>query len=173
MIVGRDGSWVNDQYLSKLAPTPAAGTLAPMESVPIHVLRLREHARLPARSTPHATGFDLHACLETPLRLTPAPVRVPTGIAIEFPSGYDVQVRPRSGLSSRGVGVAFGTIDADYRGELLVTMWTFGGLESYTVEDGDRIAQLVVSRLASAEIVEAGELSATDRGEGGHGSTGR
>jgi len=84
-----------------------------------------------------------------------------------------VQVRPRSGLSSRGVGVAFGTIDADYRGELLVTMWTFGALASYDLHDGDRIAQLVVARLAPVAVVEVAELSATDRGAGGHGSTGR
>jgi dUTP pyrophosphatase len=98
---------------------------------------------------------------------------VPCGIAIEFSPGYDVQVRPRSGLSARGVGVAFGTIDADYRGEVLVTMWTFGGLEDYVVNDGDRIAQLVVAALVPARVVEVAELSATPRGAGGHGSTGR
>jgi len=105
--------------------------------------------------------------------LGPAPLMVPTGIAIEFPAGYDVQVRPRSGLSSRGVGVAFGTIDADYRGEVLVTMWTFGELGSYELRNGDRIAQLVVARLADADVVEVPALSTTARGDGGHGSTGR
>ena len=139
----------------------------------LRVLRLRDGARLPSRSTPVATGFDLHACLDAPLALGPAPQRVPTGIAIEFPAGYDVQVRPRSGLSSKGVGVAFGTIDADYRGEVLVTMWTFGGLESYELRPGDRIAQLVVAQLAAVVVAEASELSATSRGDGGHGSTGR
>ena len=64
---------------------------------------------------------------------------IPCGIAIEFPYGYDVQVRPRSGLSAKGVGVAFGTVDADYRGELLVTMYTLGDLKSYELQDGDRI----------------------------------
>jgi len=103
----------------------------------------------------------------------PNPLRVPTGIALEFPPGYDVQVRPRSGLSARGVHVAFGTIDADYRGELLVTMWTSGDLREYAVHDGDRIAQLVVSRIVPVTIVEAGELTPTERGERGHGSTGR
>ena len=105
--------------------------------------------------------------------LTPRPQMVPTGIAIEFPAGYDAQVRPRSGLSAKGVGVAFGTVDADYRGELLVTMWTFGGLESYELADGDRIAQLVVSQAAPLRVVEAAELSSTARGAEGHGSTGR
>ncbi len=144
-----------------------------MEPIPLRVLRLRPGARLPARSTPAASGFDLHASLDAPLALGPAPRMVPTGIAIEFPPGFDVQVRPRSGLSAKGIGVAFGTIDADYRGEVLVTMWTFGELASYELRDGDRIAQLVVARLAPVEVVEASELSPTSRGRGGHGSTGR
>ncbi len=144
-----------------------------MDAMTLRVLRLRDGARLPVRSTPAATGFDLHACLDAPLTLGPAPQLVATGIAIEFPPGFDVQVRPRSGLSAKGVGVAFGTIDADYRGEVLVTMWTFGELASYELQPGDRIAQLVVARLALVEVVEALELSATPRGDGGHGSTGR
>lgn len=98
---------------------------------------------------------------------------MPAGIAIEFPPGYDVQVRPRSGLSAKGVGVALGTIDADYRGELLVTMWTFGDTETHEIRNGDRIAQLVIAQLAPVEIVEAAELAPTDRGGAGHGSTGR
>jgi dUTP pyrophosphatase len=113
----------------------------------LRVLKRRE-ARLPVRATPSATGFDLHACLDAPVTLGRAPVMVPTGLAIEFPTGYDVQVRPRSGLSAKGVGVAFGTIDSDYRGELLVTMWTFGELESYEIGHGDRT--VVVARLGMA-----------------------
>jgi dUTP pyrophosphatase len=139
----------------------------------LRVLRLREGARLPARSTPAATGFDLHACLDAPFALGPTPQLVPTGIAIEFPPGFDVQVRPRSGLSAQGVGVSLGTIDADYRGEVFVTMWTFGELATYELHPGDRIAQLVVAQLAPVDVVEASELSATSRGGGGHGSTGR
>jgi dUTP pyrophosphatase len=144
-----------------------------LESIELRVRRLHPAARLPERATPQATGFDIYARLDAPLTLTAAPQMVGTGIAIEFPAGYDVQVRPRSGLSSRGVGVAFGTIDADYRGELLVTMWTFGGVETHKLDDGDRIAQLVVARLADAAVLEVEELSATERGAGGHGSTGR
>jgi dUTP pyrophosphatase len=98
---------------------------------------------------------------------------VPTGLAIEIPEGWDAQVRPRSGLSLKGVGVAFGTVDADYRGELRVTMWTFGDLDEYELHDGDRIAQLVIARLAPVRVVEVSELTATGRGQGGHGSTGR
>jgi dUTP pyrophosphatase len=98
---------------------------------------------------------------------------IPCGIAIEFPYGYDVQVRPRSGLSAKGVGVAFGTVDADYRGELLVTMYTLGDLKSYELQDGDRIAQLVIGTVADANVAEVTELTETARGAGGHGSTGR
>lgn len=144
-----------------------------MDHLSIAVKRLRPGAKLPHRATEHATGLDVYACLEAPLILGPAPQLVPTGVAIAFAPGWDVQVRPRSGLSSKGVGVAFGTIDADYRGELLVTMWTFGGLASYELHDGDRIAQMVVSRLGMAQIVEVETLDETGRGSGGHGSTGR
>jgi dUTP pyrophosphatase len=105
--------------------------------------------------------------------LSRAPRLVGTGVAIEVPAGFDAQVRPRSGLSLRGVGVAYGTIDADYRGELLVTMWIAGDMERYEVRDGDRIAQLVIAQLAPVEVVEAAELTPTTRADGGHGSTGR
>lgn len=144
-----------------------------MDEIALRILKLRPDALLPVRATAQSTGFDLYACLDAPMLLGPAPQRVSTGIAIEFPAGYDVQVRPRSGLSARGVGVALGTIDADYRGELLVTMWTFGGVAAHELQHGDRIAQLVISRLAPAMLIEVTELSETSRGEGGHGSTGR
>jgi dUTP pyrophosphatase len=142
-------------------------------SIELRVRRLHPAAQIPARGSEAATGFDLYACLEEPLTLTQNPQRVPCGIAIEFPYGYDVQIRPRSGLSSKGVGAAFGTIDADYRGELLVTMFTYGDLERYELRTGDRIAQLVVAPLATVQLVEVRELSETGRGAGGHGSTGR
>ena len=104
--------------------------------------------------------------------LSQDPVRVPAGVALEFPLGYDVQVRPRSGLSLKGVGVAFGTIDSDYRGEVLVTMWVFGSRAEHRVRHGDRIAQLVLSRLAELPVVEVDALAPSARGAGGHGSTG-
>jgi dUTP pyrophosphatase len=144
-----------------------------VEDIDLRVLKLHANARLPARATSGSSGLDICACLDGPLVLQRAPVMVPTGLAIEVPEGIDVQVRPRSGLSLKGVGVAFGTIDADYRGELRVTMWTFGDLETYELYDGDRIAQLVVARLAPVRVREVRELSSTTRGGGGHGSTGR
>jgi dUTP pyrophosphatase len=139
----------------------------------LRVKRLRPSATLPQRATPHASGLDLHACIDAPITLTRHPRLVPCGVAIEVPAGWDAQVRPRSGLTSKGVGVAFGTIDADYRGEIFVTMWTFGDTATHEIADGDRIAQLVIVQLAFVEIVEAAELTPTDRADGGHGSTGR
>ena len=139
----------------------------------IRIKRLRPNARLPERATEGSTGYDLYACLDEPLEVGPAPVKVPAGIAIEAPSGLDVQIRPRSGLSSKGVIVAFGTIDSDYRGELLVTMYALPSGATHVVHDGDRIAQMVVTRAEhpSLELVE--ELTTTARDTGGHGSTGR
>jgi len=147
-------------YLRGVAPT-------------LKVQRLHAEARLPARATPGASGLDLYACLpDGDVALGPDPVRVPTGIAIEFPAGYDAQVRPRSGLSLQGVGVSFGTIDSDYRGEVLVTMWVFGSRTEHRVRHGDRIAQLVIARLAELPVVEVDALTRTERGASGHGSTG-
>ena len=148
--------------------------LSPAEGPALRVQLLRPGARLPQRATPGASGLDLFACIEASeeMKLSRDPVRVPTGIAIEVPLGYDAQVRPRSGLSAQGVGVTFGTIDSDYRGEVLVTMHLFGSREAYTVRHGDRIAQLVIGRLAHLPVVEAQALTETERGPGGHGSTG-
>jgi dUTP pyrophosphatase len=141
---------------------------------PLKILRLRVGARLPLRATAGASGFDLFACLESgPIDLSPDPCLVPTGIAVEAPPGYDVSVRPRSGLTLHGVGVALGTLDSDYRGELYVTMHTLGRRLSYRVEHGDRIAQLVIGRLILPEVIEVESLAASVRGDGGHGSTGR
>jgi len=128
---------------------------------------------MPERATDGATGFDLYACVEGELEVGQAPVRVPTGIAIETPAGLDVQIRPRSGLSAQGVMATLGTIDADYRGELLVTMYVLPFRGPHMVHNGDRIAQLVVSRTAEVSLEPADELSATARDTGGHGSTGR
>jgi dUTP diphosphatase len=139
----------------------------------IRVKLLRPGARLPSRATPGASGLDLHACLDTDIELHPDVTLVPTGIAVEVPQGYEVQVRPRSGLSRRGVNVVLGTVDSDYRGEIFVNMYTFGSLASYRIQNGDRVAQLVVARVEVLPAVEVEELSDSARGEGGFGSTGR
>lgn len=172
MILGDHTAAVNGRNPA-LHRRVAYGGRSGLDDMVLRVLKLRPNARIPERATPDASGLDVYACLDSPLTLGLAPQLVPAGVAIEFPAGYDVQVRPRSGLSSRGVGVAFGTVDADYRGELLVTMWTFGTLDAYELHDGDRIAQLVVARLAPVRIAEVDELTPSERGDGGHGSTGR
>ena len=139
----------------------------------LKVQRLHPDAKLPYRATGGASGLDLYAFLpEGDIALGPDPVRVSTGVALEIPAGYDVQVRPRSGLSLKGVGVAFGTVDSDYRGEVLVTMWAFGSQPEHTVCNGDRIAQLVVTPLAQLPVVEVQALAPSARGASGHGSTG-
>ena len=139
----------------------------------IRVKALREGARIPERATEGATGFDLYACVDGEIEVGQEPVRVPAGIAIETPPGLDVQIRPRSGLSAQGVMATLGTIDADYRGELLVTMYVLPYRGPHTIHNGDRIAQLVIAQLAPVEIIETVELTPTDRGDAGHGSTGR
>ncbi len=139
----------------------------------IRLKRLRPGARLPERATEGASGYDLYACVDSELEVGQPPVKVPTGIAVEAPRGVDIQIRPRSGLSSQGVMVAFGTVDSDYRGELLVTMYVLQHRLPHTVRNGDRIAQMVVARVEDTVVVEAEELSATERDAGGHGSTGR
>ena len=143
-----------------------------IETATLRVQRLRPDARLPERATPGSTGFDLYACLDGDMEIGQEPALVPTGIAIEAPAGYDVQIRPRSGLSSKGVMATFGTIDSDYRGELLVTLFVLPYRGPHTVRPGDRIAQLIVSRTADVVIEETDELSGSARGAGGHGSTG-
>ena len=130
-------------------------------------MRLRPGARVPERQTEHASGFDLHASLaDGSITVGRTPVSVPTGIAIAAPPGSDVQIRPRSGLFARGVIGMLGTIDADYRGELHVTLYCLPATGSFEVQDGDRIAQLVVSQLADVEWREADALDETGRGAG-------
>ena len=146
-----------------------------MSAATVGVKLLRPGARLPYRATELASGFDIHACLEPgqEVRLSQAPTLVPTGLAMEVPPGFDAQLRPRSGLARQGVLATYGTLDADYRGELFIALYTTSPHITYVVRDGDRIAQLVIAQLAEVEMLEAAELSETARGVGGHGSTGR
>jgi dUTP diphosphatase len=141
----------------------------------IKVKLLREGARMPERATVGSSGLDLYACVGelAYLELNQDVTLVPTGLVIEAPEGHDLQIRPRSGLARRGVDVILGTLDSDYRGEVFVSMRTFGSLQSYRIQNGDRIAQLVVSRVESPVLVQVEELSESSRGAGGHGSTGR
>ena len=125
--------------------------------------------------TEGSSGMDLFASLEHEVTLEPGERRlIPTGIAVAIPEGFEGQVRPRSGLAVReGIGLvnAPGTIDSDYRGEIGVVLINFGK-SSVTIRDGDRIAQLVISRVFRASWQEVEELSATPREGGGFGHTG-
>jgi dUTP pyrophosphatase len=131
---------------------------------------------LPAYASPGAAGLDLRASLADDAELRPGERRViPTGLAMELEPGWEGQVRPRSGLAlNHGVTVlnAPGTIDSDYRGELRVLLVNFGDA-SFVIRRGDRIAQLVIAPVVTAEVELATELSPTARGEGGFGHTGR
>lgn len=136
----------------------------------------RSHHALPGYATPLSAGMDLRANLDTPVTLRPMERRlIPTGLSIALPAGYEAQVRPRSGLAlKKGVGLlnAPGTIDADYRGEIGIILINLSA-EDFTVNDGDRIAQLVVARHETVSWTPVEELDATERGEGGFGHTGK
>ncbi|MFT5356548.1 MAG: dUTP pyrophosphatase [Polyangiales bacterium] len=141
----------------------------------VQVVKLREGARLPRYASAGAAGMDLAACVDEPLVLAPgAFARVPTGIAIALPVGTEAQVRPRSGLAARHAVTVLnapGTIDCDYRGEVQVLLINHGS-EPFTIQDGERIAQMVIAAAPQYLIVEAESLDATERAEGGFGSTG-
>jgi dUTP pyrophosphatase len=140
----------------------------------VRVKLLRPGAKMPHRATELASGLDVYACLDGGrVKLGPHPTLIPTGIAVEVPPGMDAQLRPRSGLSAQGVISTFGTLDADYRGELRINMYTMSADIGHVVEDGDRIAQLVIVPLVEFDLEQSDDLSDTSRGAGGHGSTGR
>lgn len=147
-----------------------------MEPVSIRVM-LEPHAfALPAYQSEHAAGMDLHAAVGGTIVIEPGQVAVvPTGLRLEIPPGYEGQVRARSGLAAKhavGVPNAPGTIDADYRGELKVLLINWGR-EPFALNRGDRIAQLVIARVARATLEEVDALVATARRDGGFGHTGR
>ena len=146
--------------------------------VEIRQLPHGEGLALPAYQSAHAAGLDLLAAVPEDFPLTLAPGRhalVPTGLSIALPSGYEAQVRPRSGLAAKhGVTVlnAPGTVDADYRGEIGVLLINHGDAP-FAIRRGERIAQMVIASVTRAELVPAASLASTERGSGGFGSTGR
>lgn len=131
---------------------------------------------LPSYSTELSAGVDLRAYLDEPIILKPLErALIPTGLYIELPQGYEAQVRPRSGLAIKyGITVlnSPGTIDADYRGEIKVILINLSN-EPFTINNGDRIAQMVIAKHETAQWIEVDNLSETKRGEGGFGSTGK
>jgi dUTP pyrophosphatase len=147
-------------------------------TIDVRILPHGEGLALPAYQTARAAGLDLLAAVPEDAPLVLAPGRhamVPTGLSIALPDGYEAQVRPRSGLAARhGVTVlnAPGTIDADYRGEVCVLLINHG-TEPFTIRRGERIAQMVIAAVVRADLNIATSLTATERGSGGFGSTGR
>ena len=147
------------------------------ESVAVRVVRLPHAAdlELPAYASASAAGLDVRAAVEARIAIAPRTIaRIPTGLCVEVPPGFELQIRPRSGLAAKhGLTLANSpaTIDADYRGEIFVAL-IHHGAEPFTVERGMRIAQLVLARVPRLEWEEAETLSATARGDGGFGHTG-
>ena len=133
------------------------------------------HQPLPAYATTQSAGLDLRANIEAPITLHPMERRlVPTGLHIALPDGYEAQVRPRSGLALKhGITVLNtpGTVDAAYRGEIMVLLVNFSN-EDFVVKDGERIAQMVIAQYAKATFESVEVLDETERGEGGYGHTG-
>jgi dUTP pyrophosphatase len=131
---------------------------------------------LPHYATEHSAGLDLRASIATPMTLNSLErAMVPTGIFIELPRGFEAQIRPRSGLAARhGLGIVNspGTIDSDYRGEIKILLVNLSA-EPFVLNPGERIAQMVVARYERVEWNEVDELSGTERGSGGFGSTGK
>jgi dUTP pyrophosphatase len=144
--------------------------------VRIKTLLLKENARLPFRATQESAGADLYACLNDPVTIPPGEQRmIPTGIALEIPSGFGGFVFPRSSVASKqsvNLSNCVGVIDSDYRGEVSVPLYNFG-TQPFHVHDGDRIAQIVIIEVGMAEFESAESLSDTERGIGGFGSTGK
>jgi len=140
----------------------------------IKIINKSQHP-LPNYETIASAGLDLRADLDAPITLVPlGRVIVKTGLFIELPMGYEAQVRPRSGLAiKKGITVlnSPGTVDADYRGEIGVILVNLSN-EDFVIENGERIAQLIIAKHERAEWIEVQELSETSRGEGGFGSTG-
>ncbi|MBP3774340.1 MAG: dUTP diphosphatase [Bacteroidaceae bacterium] len=136
----------------------------------------RSHHGLPAYATEQSAGMDLRASIDEPIVLKPLERRlVPTGLCMELPAGYEAQVRPRSGLAlKKGITLLNtpGTIDADYRGEIGVIMVNLSQ-EDFEIQDGDRIAQMVISRYEQVEWEMVEVLEETARGAGGFGHTGK
>jgi dUTP pyrophosphatase len=143
-------------------------------TLPVNVINQSKHA-LPSYQTEHSAGMDLRANLEAPVTLKPLQrALIPTGLFIALPEGHEAQIRPRSGLAYKhGISIVNspGTIDADYRGEIKVLLVNLSD-QDFVIEDGERVAQMVVARYERVEWSEAEALTDTERGAGGYGSTG-
>jgi len=146
----------------------------------LEFLRLRldmdRDVPLPKYMTPDASGMDIHAAVDTPTTIDPGKIAlIPTGFAMAIPSGFEAQIRPRSGLAVKhGIGLinSPGTIDADYRGEVKIAMINHSN-KPFTVERGDRIAQMIIARSYQVRVAVVEKLAKTERNAGGFGHTGK
>lgn len=150
-----------------------------MESVNLKIKRISDefsNIPLPHYATEGSSGMDIRAALKEPEILNPGDIKlIPTNLSVEIPLGYEIQMRPRSGLAAKhGIGLlnSPGTIDSDYRGEVKVILFNFGK-EPFEIKSGERIAQMVIAKVYKAQIEESSALKATQRGEGGFGHTGK
>jgi dUTP pyrophosphatase len=150
-----------------------------VDKVSIKIKRLNSEFNdvpLPSYSTEGSSGMDVRAAVTGDIFINPGGIMlIPTNISAEIPEGYEIQVRPRSGLAIKnGIGLlnSPGTIDSDYRGEIKIIMFNFGK-EKFKISRGDRIAQLILSKYYTADIIESNDLKETNRGKGGFGHTGQ
>jgi len=149
------------------------------EQIEIKFKRLNKnlaHIPLPSYATKGSAGMDIYAAIEKPVTISRGAIEmIPTNISVEIPEGHEIQVRPRSGLAAKqGIGIlnSPGTIDSDYRGEIKIIIINLG-TEDFIIQPAERIAQLVVSKVYTAKLIESNDLNNTSRGEGGFGHTGR
>ena len=149
-----------------------------MKKIDVLIKRISDEysdVELPKYSTEGSSGMDIRAAIEQQITIPSGKVSlIPTNLSVEIPIGYEIQVRPRSGLAAKhGIGVlnSPGTIDSDYRGEFKIILFNFGS-EDFVINRSDRIAQLVIAEVIIANIQESSELNNSDRGAGGFGHTG-
>lgn len=150
-----------------------------MESIQIKIQHITDKFKdilLPEYATEGSSGLDLRAAVETEMKIEKGKVGlIPTNLKVEIPIGYEIQIRPRSGLAAKnGIGVlnSPGTIDSDYRGEIKVILFNFSE-EDFIIKRGDRIAQMIVSKVYRANLIVTDELNESKRGDGGFGHTGK
>ena len=149
-----------------------------VEEITVKFKRLSEEFNnipLPSYSTSGSAGMDIRAAIKEPMNLKPMEVEmIATNLSVEIPEGFEIQVRPRSGLAAKhGIGIlnSPGTIDSDYRGEVKIILINFSK-EDFTIQPGDRIAQIILSKVYRAKLEETKELNKSKRGEGGFGHSG-
>ena len=144
--------------------------------VKVLIKKLNPSVQLPTYKTSGASGMDLMACIEEPINLEPGKsCLVSTGLSVAFPKGYEIQIRPRSGLAAKNnisVLNTPGTIDSDYRGELKIILFNHGN-KRFVINKHDRVAQMVLTPIIKMELEETNELPDSIRGKGGFGSTGK